>query len=65
MSAAAATLIGTTIHDERVEVITGRRYASVRQDGQAPRPFATAEQAFKFARSLVPAHRYAELEAAR
>lgn len=49
--------IGTTIHDELVVIVLGRRYASVRQEGQSPRPFATEKQAFDFAHLLVPAHR--------
>jgi hypothetical protein len=50
-------LIGTTIHDEEVHIVSGLRYETVTVDGiKRGGPF-TPFYAAEFARSIVPTHR--------
>jgi hypothetical protein len=62
MSAPAALLIGTTIHDERVEVARLRYGYAVLLDGRRHSRYLGTEAAgVELARSFVPAHRSAEV----
>lgn len=56
---AARTTIGTTVHDQAVQVVEGRRYFWVAFDGQrlGGPALASFDEAVKHARKYVPAHR--------
>lgn len=60
MNDIANTLIGTTIHDEPVEVVARRNGWTVLLDTiQTGAPFACEAKAIAYARQFVPAHRLA------
>lgn len=56
----AVTLIGTTIHDEPVHIVTSRRYWTVTVDTiKVGGAFGGVAEANAFALKFVPAHRLA------